>query len=76
MNRKSNNAPLVIITAIVTAIFTSFCVAAFLKGRFFQVPQGTHKAGLISALGVLLIVITISALSLAVMVFIKKSKTK
>lgn len=51
-----------IVVAIVIAITTSFLTNIFLSGKIMYIPKGTHEGGIISAIGVGVILITIFTL--------------
>jgi len=76
MKSKVNYSNLVIITAIITAIITSATIRFFLKSNLVFIHRGTTEGGLISGIGVLLIIVVASAISITTMLLIKKYQKK
>ena len=73
MKNKVNYSSLGIIT---TVIMTFAAINFFLKSNLVIIHKGTTEGGLISAFGVLLIIVVFSALSIATMLLIKKYQKK
>lgn len=55
-----------IYTRITIGSITFILIAAFLSGKIIDIPRGTHEGGVISAIGVLVIMIIMFAVSVGV----------
>ena len=76
MKNKVNYSCLGIIPAIITGIMTFAAIGFFLTSNLVVIHRGTREGGLISAIGVLLIIVVVSVLSIATMLLIKKYQKK
>jgi len=76
MKDKVNYSGLIIITAIITVIMTFTAIEFFLKSNLFDIHRGTQEGALISNIGVLVIIVVASALSVTAMLLIKRHKAK
>ena len=47
----------VIYLSIFAGLFTGLLNALFLSGKIINIPKGTHEGGIISAVGVLIIIV-------------------
>ena len=45
--------------AVVPGLITVTLINIFLSGKIIDIPKGTHQGGIISAIGVLVIVLTV-----------------
>jgi hypothetical protein len=68
MNKK-------IYLGIYIAISTGLMIGLFLSGKIIYIPHGTHKGGLIGAIGVLIIIIFMSILGILAHRLISQKKT-
>jgi len=75
MKDKVNYSGLIIITAIITVIMTFTAIEFFLKSNLFDIHRGTQE-GALSNIGVLVIIVVASALSVTAMLLIKRHKAK
>lgn len=76
MKNRVNYSSLSINTVIITAIITFAAIEFFLKSNLVVIHGGTTEGGLISAIGVLLIIVIASTISIATMLLIKKYQKK
>ena len=59
---------------VYVALFTGFFIGFFLSGKIIYIPQGTHKGGLISAIGVLIIIISMTTIGYIINLLIKRKE--
>lgn len=71
-----NNYKPQIFILIIIATITVFLTSTFLTGKIIPIPHGTHKGGIISGVGVLIIMITMFIVSVGVNLLINKRKQR
>ncbi len=76
MKIEFNSSRLVIITAIIIAVLTFGFIDFFLKGDFLEDYKKIYPSGFVNAIGLLIIIIVMTVLSLIVMLLYKKYKLK
>lgn len=59
--------------ALIPGIITAIFIAVFLSGKIIDIPRGTHKGGIISAIGVFTIILSVFILTI---IFSKIRKTE
>ena len=59
--------------ALIPGIITGILIAIFLSGKIIDIPKGTHQGGIISAIGVFAIILSVFILTV---LFSKISKTE
>lgn len=67
-----NNSKRAIIISIVTSICTGLFIALFLSGKIISIPHGTHKGGIMGALGIVIILVSMFIISLLVNMISKR----
>jgi len=57
-------------------LITAFIIGLFLLGKIIDIPYGTHKGGIIAAIGVVIIMTSIALITYLIRYIIKKYKKK
>ncbi|QZE15056.1 hypothetical protein K4L44_04300 [Halosquirtibacter laminarini] len=77
MMRKNNSLPkTVVLTGSIIAIVTFVLLKIFLDGKIIDIPKGTSKEAIISAVGCIVIIITTVTVAVFVLLLIKKHNSK
>lgn len=76
MNKKIDSKIISIYNRFFISIVTFILIAIFLTGKIIPIPHGTHKGGIISGVGVLIIMITMFIVSVGVNLLINKRKQR
>lgn len=52
---------------VVVGAITGMLITLFLRGTFIDIPHGTHRGGIISAVGVMVIIVAVPITAIGVM---------
>jgi superfamily I DNA and/or RNA helicase len=75
-SEKNNNSPNSFVIPIVTGLITYFFIKIYLGGYIIDIPKGTHEGGMIAAIGVLVIMITMVILVFLVHWILKEMQNR